>query len=77
MLLKTSPEINVDAIKINFDTESLWILNIAIGVIMFGVALGITLDDFKRLINAVLLLYAYFHSIYIYVTIKSFLYNSY
>ncbi|TVZ55730.1 BASS family bile acid:Na+ symporter [Lutibacter sp. Hel_I_33_5] len=51
MLLKTSPEINVDAIKINFDTESLWILNIAIGVIMFGVALGITLDDFKRLIN--------------------------
>ncbi len=49
MLLKTDATIDIDAIKINFDTESLWILNIAIGVIMFGVALGITLDDFKRL----------------------------
>lgn len=48
MLLNTD-QINIDEIKINFDTESLWILNIAIGVIMFGVALGITLDDFKRL----------------------------
>lgn len=51
MLLKISQEINIDAIKINFDTESLWILNIAIAVIMFGVALGITLNDFKRLLK--------------------------
>ena len=51
MLLKTDPNLNIDAIKINFDTESLWILNIAIAIIMFGVALGITMEDFKRLIR--------------------------
>lgn len=49
MHLTTETNIDIDAIKINFDTESLWILNIAIGIIMFGVALGITVDDFKRL----------------------------
>ncbi|MDB2384896.1 bile acid:sodium symporter family protein [Polaribacter sp.] len=49
MLLKTNPLIDIDAIKINFDTNGLWVLNIAIGVIMFGVALGISVDDFKRL----------------------------
>lgn len=49
MLLRISQEINIDDIKINFDTSGLWVLNIAIAIIMFGVALGITLDDFKRL----------------------------
>lgn len=51
MLLETNPNLDIDSIKINFDTEGLWILNIAIAVIMFGVALGITIDDFKRLFN--------------------------
>ena len=41
--------IDIDAIKINFDSSGLWVLNIAIAIIMFGVALAITLDDFKRL----------------------------
>ncbi len=49
MLLQTNTKIDIDAIKINFDTEGLWVLNIAIAIIMFGVALGITIDDFKRL----------------------------
>lgn len=49
MLLKTNQSVNIDDIKINFDTEGLWVLNIAIAIIMFGVALGITIDDFKRL----------------------------
>ena len=44
-------EINIDDIKINFDESGLWVLNIAIAIIMFGVALGITLDDFKRLLK--------------------------
>lgn len=44
-------EINIDDIKINFDSSGLWVLNIAIAIIMFGVALGITLDDFKRLLK--------------------------
>lgn len=42
-------QIDIDAIKINFDASGLWILNIAIGIIMFGVALGISVNDFKRL----------------------------
>ena len=42
-------QIDIDAIKINFDESGLWVLNIAIAIIMFGVALGITVDDFKRL----------------------------
>ncbi|MEN8775881.1 MAG: bile acid:sodium symporter family protein [Polaribacter sp.] len=41
--------IDIDSIKINFDTSGLWVLNIAITIIMFGVALGISIDDFKRL----------------------------
>lgn len=44
-------EIDIDAIKINFDSSGLWVLNIAIAIIMFGVALGISIDDFKRLLK--------------------------
>ena len=51
MLLKTDLNIPIDDIKINFDTEALWILNIALAIIMFGVALAIKVDDFKRLIK--------------------------
>ncbi|MFK5879713.1 MAG: bile acid:sodium symporter family protein [Flavobacteriaceae bacterium] len=41
----------LDTLQINFDESGLWILNIALAIIMFGVALGITIEDFKRLIN--------------------------
>lgn len=51
MLLKTDINIPIDDIKINFDTEGLWILNIALAIIMFGVALSIKIDDFKLLIK--------------------------
>ena len=36
-------------IKNDFNQDSLFLLNISLAIIMFGVALGITLDDFKRL----------------------------
>lgn len=39
----------LDSVKINFDSSGLWILNIALAVVMFGVALGIKIDDFKNL----------------------------
>ena len=42
-------QINIDEIRINFDESGLWVLNIAIAIIKFGVALGITIEDFKRL----------------------------
>jgi BASS family bile acid:Na+ symporter len=41
----------LDDVKINFDSEGLWVLNIALAVVMFGVALGITLNDFKSLLK--------------------------
>ena len=47
--LKISMEENLDSLKINFDTEGLWVLNITLAIIMFGVALGITTEDFRRL----------------------------
>ncbi len=44
-------ETTIDAVRINFNTETLWILNLILAFIMFGVALDITLDDFKQLIR--------------------------
>jgi len=43
--------LELDKVKINFDNQSLWVLNIALAVIMFGVALGIKPGDFKRLLK--------------------------
>jgi len=42
----------LDEVQINFDSQGLWVFNIALAIVMFGVALGITLDDFKRLFAA-------------------------
>ncbi|WP_282121858.1 bile acid:sodium symporter family protein [Algibacter mikhailovii] len=39
----------LDKVRINFDSNGLWVLNIALGIVMFGVALGITFDDFSAL----------------------------
>ncbi len=42
---------NLDTIKINFDSESLFFLNLALAIIMFGVALNITISDFLLIIK--------------------------
>ncbi len=39
----------IDSVHINFDTTSLWILNSALALVMFGVALEIKFEDFKEL----------------------------
>ena len=41
----------LDDVQINFDLNGLWVLNLALAVVMFGVALGVTLNDFKQLIR--------------------------
>lgn len=41
--------LKLDDVTIHFDANNLWVLNIALAVVMFGVALGITLNDFKQL----------------------------
>jgi BASS family bile acid:Na+ symporter len=40
---------NLDQLKIHFDTNALWLVNITLAIIMFGVALDITINDFKNL----------------------------
>lgn len=42
----------IDQIRINFNPQMLLAINIAIGVMMLGVALDLKLDDFKRIIRA-------------------------
>jgi len=49
MLLKISSNEVLDTLKINFNNEELWAVNIILAVIMFGVALGIKIENFKRL----------------------------
>ncbi len=39
----------LDDVQIHFDSNGLMIMNIALAVVMFGVALGITIEDFKNL----------------------------
>ncbi len=39
----------IDSQQLNFNTESIWVLNLCLAVIMFGVALGLSIDDFKRI----------------------------
>ncbi len=39
----------LDAVQINFNPNNLWVLNLALAVVMFGVALGVTTNDFRQL----------------------------
>ena len=41
--------IPLDKIHIDFNEQSLWVLNVALALVMFGIALDISVDDFKRL----------------------------
>lgn len=42
---------DLDQVKIHFDTSTLWIMNMALALVMFGVALGISVEDFKNLMK--------------------------
>lgn len=42
---------DIDQEQLNFDDSGILILNISLAVIMFGVALGIKLDDFKAIVK--------------------------
>lgn len=41
----------VDQVQLNFNPATLTLLNVLIGLIMFGVALDIRVDDFKRIVR--------------------------
>lgn len=40
----------IDAVRLNFNPESLWVLNAIIGLVMFGVALELKARDFKAVL---------------------------
>ena len=39
----------LDSVQINFDASSLWLMNIVLGLVMFGVALEISISDLKKI----------------------------
>jgi len=41
----------LDNIHINFSSQALWVMNIALALVMFGIALEISVNDFKRLLE--------------------------
>ena len=41
---------SIDSVRINFDGDSLFLLNICLALIMFGIALDLKLEDFKRVL---------------------------
>lgn len=40
----------IDQVQLNFNPASLWLLNIVLGLVMFGIALDLEVDDFKRVL---------------------------
>ncbi len=44
-------ENEIDAIRLNFDQEGLFVLNICLAVVMFGVALGLSIQDFRNILK--------------------------
>lgn len=42
----------IDDAILNFSADKLFLLNVSLGIIMFGVAINLTFDDFKRVIKA-------------------------
>ena len=65
---------DLDKVAINFDTSGLWVLNIALAIVMFGVALGITTTDFKLLLKEPKLLVAGVLSQFVLLPLVTFLF---
>ena len=42
----------LDQAHIQFDEHSLWVMNMALGLVMFGISLNLTIGDFKQLWRA-------------------------
>ena len=44
-------ETQIDQLRINFDSEALWTLNLALALVMFGIALELRPSDFSRIMR--------------------------
>lgn len=42
---------NIDQIQININSDNLWIVNFALGLVMFGIALDIKMSDFTNILK--------------------------
>ncbi len=42
---------NIDSIHLNFNNNSIWLLNVCLAIIMYGVALDLSVNDFKRILS--------------------------
>lgn len=73
-LLRINMNQDLDALQINFDSEGLFILNLALAIIMFGVALGITKQDFIRLIKSPRILFTGLVSQFVLLPLVTFFY---
>ncbi|PZR38927.1 MAG: symporter [Azospira oryzae] len=43
---------SLDQVHLNFNSDNLWVLNLCLALLMFGVALDLKVADFKRLIDS-------------------------
>ena len=43
---------NIDDIQINFNADNLWLVNLTLSLVMFGVALDIKMSDFTNLLKS-------------------------
>jgi len=44
-------EAQIDQLRINFDNEALWTMNLALALVMFGIALEIKPSDFRQILR--------------------------
>jgi len=51
MRVETTSE-SLDAVRLNFEGSGLWVLNVIIGLIMFGVALDLRVGDFVSIVRS-------------------------
>ncbi len=42
---------NIDQIQININSDNLWVVNFALGLVMFGIALDIKMSDFTNILK--------------------------
>lgn len=63
----------LDDVLLNFSSGSLLILNIILGIVMFGVALDLKIEDFLRLVRAPIAFLAGFGSQFIFLPAATFL----
>ncbi|WMI69972.1 bile acid:sodium symporter family protein [Mangrovimonas sp. YM274] len=63
----------LDTVQIQFNNDDLWVLNVALAVVMFGVALGISVEDFKNVMKQPRLIFVGLLSQFIVLPLLTFL----